>query len=228
MRRPPRAFIVLIIAVLAPGLAGCAPDSAAPTAVPVTLTPTQPPVVTRIVPTPTSTPLPTLPPELRDALGSWMLRITLDISSPGFAEQISYFGAASFEVNDLGLIDGSGYFTPTLDAGRCTAQVLTEAPVTYRITGSVVATSTGNTADLRLIPDNRIQPETFRVICPDAFGDVRERRAPYLWPVLSSVDLLTWPLTLETGYRFTFEADLSAASGTLGDSVTGTVEVTRG
>lgn len=227
MRRPPRAFIVLIIAALAPVLAGCAPDSAAPTAVPATRAPSQPPVVTRIVPPPTPTPLPTLPPEVRDALGEWALRITLEVTGWEFVDRLSYFGAATFTVDEQGAIAGSGYFTSTLDGGRCLAQALDEDPLTFRVSGSVDASGSGTRAVLTLLPDQRFLPETFHVMCPDDLGGVPEHRAPVLWPALSDLNLLTWDVTLETGQRLALAGDLTAAATGLSGTLVGEVQVRR-
>lgn len=231
MRQTARALVLMIAFLLALGLAGCDGAASEPTAIPATRPPTQPPEITRIVPpppTPTPTLIPTLAPEVNEAVGSWTLRVTLDVTEASFVERLSYFGAANFSVDERGGIEGTGYFTPTPDGGRCLAQTLHEDPITFRISGSVVPTSAGNIADLHLIPDNRLLVESYRVICPDRHGDTREHSAPYLWPVLSSVDLLAWPLTLETGTSFAFQEDLSAASAEFEGTLTGEVQVNRG
>jgi len=230
--RTPAPLIVSVIAgLLALSLAGCASNAPEPTAIPPARTPTQPPVVTRIVPpppSPTPTPIPTLAPEIFDAAGDWTLRITLDVRGSAFVQRQSYFGAASFTADERGAVSGSGYFTPALDGGRCEAETLVEEPITYRVVGEVLPGADGPRVDLRLIPDNIRQPESYRVTCPDAFADVRERDQPFLWPALRALDLMAWPLTLGVGQTFRFERDLSVTATGFDGVLTGTVEVRRG
>ncbi len=228
MRQPARALILLIAALLALGLAACDGAASEPTAIPATRTPTALPEITRIVPTPTATPLPTLAPELVEAVGEWVLRITLEMSEPGFAAGISYFGAARIQVDELGAIAGTGYFSPNVDGGACVAQVVDEDPITFRVSGAVVPTSAGLTADVRVIPGDRMLAESYRLICPDRFEDIVDFSAPYLWPVLSDADLLAWPLTLDAGERFPFEVDLSATTREFEGTLRGEVQITRG
>lgn len=230
-RAPAPLVLALVAGLMALGVAGCASGAAKPTAIPPAQTPTQPPVITRIVPpppSPTPSPIPTPAPEILDAAGNWTLRVTLDVRGSAFVERQSYFGAVSFTADERGAVRGSGYFTPTLDGGRCEAVALAEEPITYRVEGEVLPGEDGPRVDLRLIPDDIRQREPVRVTCPDAFADVRERDQPFLWPVLRALDLMTWPLALEVGQTFRFERDLGATATGFEGALEGTVEVNRG
>lgn len=230
-RAPAPLMVALIAGPLALALAGCGSGAAEPTAIPPTKTPTQPPVITQIVPpppSPTPSPIPTSAPEILDAVGNWTLRVTLEVTGSAFVERQGYFGAVSFTVNERGVVSGSGYFTPALDGGRCEVMALSEEPITYRVEGQVLPGENAPRVDLRLIPDNIRQRESYRVICPDAFNDVRERDQPFLWPVLRAFDLMTWPLALEVGQTFRFGGDLGATVTGFDGVLAGAVEVRRG
>jgi len=231
MSRIIRALALLTSGALALGLAACASRSAPPTAPPATRLPTQPPVVTRIVPappTPTLTPIPTVAYDVEPVIGSWALRIILDITGSPLVAHHGYFGAAHLEVDEHGTISGSGYFTPVLDGGRCVAQTLDSEPLTFHLEGAIVPVGEVLSADLRLVPDNSAQPEAYRVICPDAFGDVRERDAPFLWPVLRGLDLLTWQVVLEVGRTSYLAGDVSASLAEFDGLLSGEITASRG
>lgn len=223
--RYPRALVLLFVALLALTLVACNSGGAQPTPVPPTNTPA-PLIVTQIVPPPTPTPLPTLAPEISAAVGEWALRVTLDVTGWPFADRLSYFGAATFTVDERGAIEGSGSFSPTLDGGQCLGLALDD-PLTFRVTGAVNPSRGVTNAEVRLQPDQRFLAEHFQVLCPDDAGGVREHRAPVLWPALAGLDLLVWPLTLDTGERATFEGDLSATSTGLEGTLAGEVQVSR-
>ena len=113
-----RAFVPPIVALLALGLAACGTGEPEPTPVPATNTAAPPPVITQIVAPPTPTPPPTLAPQINTALGDWALRITLDVTGWEFADRLSYFGAATLTVDEQGVIEGSGYFSPPSTVAR--------------------------------------------------------------------------------------------------------------
>lgn len=206
-----RAFIPPLVALLALGLAACSTNNPEPTAVPVTNTATPPPVITQIVAPPTPTPLPTLAPQINTALGDWALRITLDVTGWEFADRLSYFGAATLTVDEQGTIEGSGYFSATLDGGACHALVLDEEPLTFQLSGKIDMPGAGTPipsdsiwGEVRVIPDQRWQPEHFQVLCPDDLGGVREHSAPMLWNLLGAPNM-SWPLGFRAGFRNTIE-----------------------
>ena len=123
----------------------------------------------------------------------------------------SYFGAATLTVDEQGTIEGSGYFSATLDGGACHALVLDEEPLTFQLSGKIDMPGAGTPiptdsvwGEVRVIPDQRWQQEHFQVLCPDDLGGVREHSAPMLWNLLGAPNT-SWPLGFRAGFRNTIE-----------------------
>ncbi|MBN2304576.1 MAG: hypothetical protein JXQ72_08875 [Anaerolineae bacterium] len=218
-------FGIMLVALAACNGGGDGDDSPAPAA---TSQPPVPAVVTRIVtprPTFTPQPTPTLSYDILSVADEWIMRLQLVISGGPFADEITYWGAATVQVNPDTTVTGTGTFNVHIQHPPCTARVLNSEPMTFTLNG---ATRLGEAdqvwADFTLIPDEPFRPEPFELVCP-TYGDVRTWTDPILWPVhlalgrrdwgTASFEATHWSFVLVDGQTYTFEADVSQETSVL-------------
>lgn len=200
------SFIFILLLVL---LAACSdPETPTPQAA---QQPTQPLVVTRIVtlsPTHTPQPTPTLPYDLVPVAGRWIMSFDLLITGSDFADQVRYDGAADLLVSLDGSVKGNGYFSANLLDQVCNAQVLDSGTLTYTVTGRTFAEDDQIWVEVTLTPDTPQQRENYSVMCTE-FADIKTIDEPVLWPILTTLERMSWRFALQGDQVFTFESNLA-------------------
>ncbi|MBN1200278.1 MAG: hypothetical protein JXJ20_00345 [Anaerolineae bacterium] len=228
------AGLIVLLLALAVTLAACDKGESANTSAqqsPVPSTPTVPPVITRIVtPLPTNTPppTPTLSYDLLPLAGRWAIRFDLEIDDSEFVDHLSYNGTANFEVITDGTLDGTGYFSQSIQDDYCDARVLDNAPLGFSVQGYTYLQGEDVWVNVQIIPDDPDRIENYAVICPTLFNDVHYRNEQTLWPMLNALNRLVWDFPLESSQVFEFESELYRdTAGMMDGHLSAEVRVTR-
>jgi hypothetical protein len=224
-----RLFVLICCIVL---LAACNGDDKTATPAPPAANQSTPvpPVITRMVTlalTSTPLPTPTLSYDVVPVAGRWLMFFDLSIFDSNLVHELRYGGAADLLVDLDGSIRGNGYFSANLFDPVCAVQVLDTGTLTYTVTGQTFAEGDVVWADLTLTPDSPEQTENYSVMCT-AFGDIRTRSQPILWPILTTLNRLSWSFALESNQTFTFESNLIQDTGAFFDGqLNATVRIER-
>jgi len=211
-----RTLSLILVVII---LAACnSSDDVTPTPRPPVVPPTatMPPVITVIVPappTPTNTPAPTLSFDIMPVAGRWALSFDMQMLNASVVKQLTYAGAADFQVRMDGTIAGTGYFSQNINAAPCDGRVLDTDALTFTVQGYAYPQDNQIWADVQIIPDDPGRLENYAVICPELFNDVQYRNQPILWPILSILGKLEWRVALQSNQNFPFQADLAQATG---------------
>jgi|GEM_PF-4391288 len=209
-----RFLIYALLSVLV--LAAC--QESEPEPVPQLAPPTQPPNDATARPTViiTLTPRPTEAQSIADAdyityYGTWNLLARYDLLNTQYKDQLAYTTNVTINIDEDGIITGTGAFVPVLGLGRCYAEPTNFETLGFTIEGSLIADSTGSvSANMQYIPDNANFRESYTILCTDRLdGSVEQSTvtATILWDVLQASDQMNYMFSIGD-YRSSLVPDI--------------------
>lgn len=173
--------------------------------------PTAPSIVVTLTPRPSETPIPTatLPYEILDYNGNWVLTIRIEVLGDPQVNEVRYTGTGRLSTNLDGRIVGNISFAAlAFDQPPCRVVIPESKTYDAGLSGNLRLAEDGRVyADLTIRPvePNRVTP--FDIYC--AQGDITRYDANLLWATLDAVHGMQLTLPFEQGYTDVSLADLT-------------------
>ncbi|MBX3063688.1 MAG: hypothetical protein KF726_11965 [Anaerolineae bacterium] len=221
-------FVPLFVVLILLTITACAPerrqiptitpvvsDTPEPTVTPIPtatlIIPTAPSIIVTLTPRATETMIPTatLPYEILDYNGNWVLTIRIEVLGDPQINEVRYTGTGRLSTNLNGRIIGNISFAAlAFDQPPCRVVIPESKTYDAGLSGMLRLAEDGRVyADLTISPiePNRVTP--FDIYC--AQGDITRYEANLLWATLDAVHGMQLTLPFEQGYTDVSLADLT-------------------